>query len=270
METITFANQAYLPVLANWLLAMRRIGREGVAVYALDDTTRAFVENSGFEARIVSAGQGLGALWALRSRVFRDLVACGTSFVHSDADAVWLRDLPVDFVDPSDLCFSQGTTHPRVAYKETGFVVCCGLFGVRACAETEAFFARLVANVERTEDDQRSVNNILRKCGATWTRPNRGYEVTAARGTSIRCWDQPVTGRCEATGLTLRMVPHWMVQRVPDHHPSSDGAYIKHHLSPKAAAAKLAMFERRGLCFLRKDWQDVKAPGAIDDYLPRS
>ncbi len=55
METITFANANYIPVLANWLATMRKIKRKSVVVYALDDATKRFAENSGFETRSVVA-----------------------------------------------------------------------------------------------------------------------------------------------------------------------------------------------------------------------
>lgn len=267
METITFANAPYIPVLANWLATMRRIERRSVVVYTLDDTTRAFVENSGFEARHVQAGEGIGAFWQMRIRTFRALIETGTRFVHSDADAVWLRDVPDTMFGDGDVCFSQGTTHPRPAFRDKGFVVCCGLFMATPSYASAAFFELLLGNVERTADDQKSVNNVLRRQGIEWSYPEDEYETQTPRGATIRCWESPVPGRSETLGLTTRLLPHWAVQRAVDTHPRAANAYIKHYLSPKTCVAKLKMFERHGLCFLRRDWQEVEAPSSLDDYL---
>jgi len=246
---------------------MREIKRKNVVVFTLDKKTKRFVENSGFEARSIKAEEGIGNFWRMRARCFLDLVDKGVAFVHSDADAIWLRNIPQNVFGTKDICFSQGTTHPPFAFKEVGFVVCCGLFMSKPTSGSLEFFRHLHANVEVTQDDQRSVNNILRKQKTVWTYPKNGYTVALPKGKSITSWESALTGYCEGLDLPLRVLPHWAVQRAIDTHAKADQAYVKHFLSPKKPDRKLRMFERHGLLFLKSDWHTVEDPKSLDDYL---
>ena len=58
--------------------------------------------------------------------MFYHLIACGIDFVHSDADAVWLRDPIPEYFGPgetADLVASQGTRHPPDVFGRWGFVL---------------------------------------------------------------------------------------------------------------------------------------------------
>jgi hypothetical protein len=269
METITFANESYIAVLANWLACMRKIKRKNVVVYTLDETTKRFVENSGYEARAIKAEQGFGNFWRMRARCFLDLVESNTTFVHSDADAIWLRNMPKKIFGTKHICFSQGTTHPPVVFKDVGHVVCCGLFMAKPSDGSKRFFRKLHENVEVTQDDQRSVNNILRQQGMRWTHPNDEYSLDLPRGNSITCWQSALTGYSENLELSVQVLPHWAAQRAIDTHKKATASYVKHYLSPKDPIKKLNMFAKHGLLFIKADWQKVEKPEALGDYMDR-
>ena len=53
-------------------------------------------------------------------------------FVHSDADAVWLKNPLISFGKTAfDLLASQGTIWPLDVFEQWRFVLCCGFLGSR-------------------------------------------------------------------------------------------------------------------------------------------
>ena len=101
--------------------------------------------------------------WPLRTRLFVQLANAGCDFVHSDADAFWIRDpRPYLAEHPDfDLLVSQGTWFPREHLSQFGFVLCAGFFLSRSNARTRDYFERVHALMSRRGDDQWCMNNVL-------------------------------------------------------------------------------------------------------------
>lgn len=185
---VTFSNAAYLPLLDNWAEGIRRLGHERrILVVCLDAATVAWcthrrmghwAQAPQFYARCVfvpRAGIQMSGtqqrLWCFRTRVFASLARLGRSFVHSDTDAVWMRDPFVTGLlerRPSDaaaqrwsVCFSRATRWPEAVYRKWGFVVCCGLFAVVSTPATIVFWQRVRSRTDVCGDDQTAVNGVL-------------------------------------------------------------------------------------------------------------
>ena len=133
---ITFCSRDYIPVLANFVAALRKLKRRPLRVYCLDADTYDFCLSADVQARRVAWDGSLESLWTKRVEVFCDLMEDKHDFIHSDADAIWLRD-PVDLWTSGDvdMSFSQGAIHPPDTHRALGFVLCCGFFRVNATAE---------------------------------------------------------------------------------------------------------------------------------------
>lgn len=101
------------------------------------------------------------ALMPLRTRLFLHLANAGRDFIHSDADALWVRDPHPWLARHSgfDLLVSQGLEHPVSHYRRHRFVLCAGFFLCRANARTLSYFEK----VESREhwDDQVRMNEVL-------------------------------------------------------------------------------------------------------------
>ena len=103
------------------------------------------------------------ALMPLRTRLFLHLARAGRDFIHSDADAFWVRDPRPWLVRHAqfDLLMSQGTKYPYEQYRRHRFVLCAGFFLCRANDRTRAFFERVEALVSRNPLDQWGMNQVL-------------------------------------------------------------------------------------------------------------
>ncbi len=100
-------------------------------------------------------------IFRIRKYFFSTLASSGISFVHSDADALWLQNIHpwLEKHNKFDILISQGTLFPKKHHNIYNFTCCAGFFFCRANARTKLFFKQ----VEKfdSDDDQISINNVL-------------------------------------------------------------------------------------------------------------
>ena len=264
---VTFCSRDYIPVLANFVAALRKRKQRPLRIYCLDAETYEFCLSADVQARMLTWDGSLESLWTKRVAVFCELIADGHDFIHSDVDAVWFRD-PVDLwtSDDVDMVFSQGTIHPPDAHQALGFVLCCGFFRMNATGGVERFLDRLAGHVARTGDDQESVNRVLIEAGTQWQNIETPDYRLRVRGQSFNCWKEPVQGYCQELDLTISLIPHSVVQRTEDPSDTMDRVCVKHPLAAKDPRDKLEELGRQGLLAVRQDWYDLPSSAVFADY----
>jgi hypothetical protein len=244
---IAFADARYLPLLAIWLDNLRRLGLERIRVYSLDAKTTTWCREQGADAVEIGWTGDLRDLWVRRIQVFSGLLRAGEELIHSDTDAIWLRN-PLREGSAArcteDLVFSQGTVWPPDVHDRWGFVLCCGWFLARPTAGVIAFFQALEADVRASGDDQMSVNRLLAAGGASWSRGKMGDYQIPFQDRAFQCWREPVRATLAQGPLTVALLPHCEFQRLPE---VSDRAIVKHFLTPKNCEQKLQVFRHLGL-----------------------
>ena len=147
-------------------------------------------------------------------QVFAALIDRGVSFVHSDADAFWLRDPSPHFseVSQADLVFSSGTSHPREAFSAWGFTLCAGFFFAQANPKTQYFFHQALAISERIGNDQLGLNQAVIEDGLVWdTTKVSARKVSGPSG--VVTFDQALLGRGQS-GLEVVLLPHALFARI--------------------------------------------------------
>lgn len=171
LRIVTFCNADYIPVAKNWLQALTLINMEASAtVISLDeDTRRAFPSHLVLHRPLSPKGNGLGALWSHRLIVLRDLLSAGAPVVHSDADAVWLRD-PMPDIDEcaAPVVFTQGTIWPKDVYLRHGLVLCCGFFYLSPHPQVLRLLDLVIDRVQTDQDDQISINRVVAERIERW------------------------------------------------------------------------------------------------------
>jgi hypothetical protein len=152
----------------------------------------------------------------------------GIDVVHSDADAVWLADPMADLLGSSqlDLVFSQGSVWPDDVHKRWGFVLCCGLFSIRANSQTLEFVSRWRSLLQDDGDDQRALNRLLLHEDVAW--PEMESYSLSYKDQDFTCFHERMVGR--TTELSVGLLPHRFYQRIAE--PDSP-AKVKHLLSDK-------------------------------------
>jgi hypothetical protein len=245
---VTFSDARYLPLLDPWLERLAALGIRRYRVYGLDATTVGWCRRRAVDAVAVDWREGdLRDLWVHRIQVFTALLRAGEEIVHSDTDAIWLRN-PLEVGSAAgreeDLLFSQGTVWPPEAHDRWGFVLCCGWFRARPTRAAVSFFEALELDVRSSGDDQISVNRLLLASGASWERDeSSGYRLPL-RDRWMSCWRAPITARLRMPQLAVALLPHREFQRLPE---AYEDAVVKHYLTPKDCAQKLIIMRKLGL-----------------------
>jgi len=251
---IAFADSRYADVLMNWLVALALQHVNNYLVIALDRDLHALLSAHRVPCVLAELKGNLGDLWVARIRVFAALCAAGIDFIHSDVDAIWLRDPRETYFGNGDvdLIASQGTTWPVDVHQQFGFVLCCGLFALRSSAASRQLLVELGADVELTRDDQVSLNRLIARRGIVWQMTPADCYYLSNGATRLLCSKSPIAGRTP-DGLRVSMLPHHLFQRVPLQLQQTP--FVSHPLTPKEPRAKLAEFARMGCLFVRADWR---------------
>lgn len=242
---LVFASEPALYLLDNWLNHSRRAGVNNTVLVALDDAVASHPCGAGCVVVRAPFDGDFAALWLLRLHVFELLASNGIDFVHSDLDAVWLGDVrPECFADASlDLVFSQGLCFPLEAHAAWKFVLCCGLFSVRANAASNAFLAAVRDRWNTEKDDQVAVNLVLLDNDIAWQQDlPQSYQITFG-GRSIACYPHMLRGLCRAQGLNIGMLPFHRVPRLAG--PAAH-AVVRHPYSTRDRAERIRALQQSG------------------------
>ena len=266
---VVFSDSRYKAVLLNWLIGMHRLGIQNYLVISLDEGIHGYLEEHGFPTFLSPLEGDLSKLWIMRMRIFQALCSAGLSFLHSDADAIWLKNPFPAFFDNSthEIIASQGTIWPADVAADQGFVFCCGFFFVKSCQQTRELLDELAADVTVSGDDQVSLNRILKQKSIDWdTQLTRPYFMHYEDQT-FTCYETVVTGETQDKLLSIALLPHHLFQRL--HMPGQD-AFVKHLLSDKDCDSKLDMLQRTDCHFLAADWKERSFLAETLDQIDRS
>lgn len=239
---IVFADSPYRAVIRNWIGYAQASGVVNIVIIALDEALATEMRESGIACVELPPVGSLEGLWIIRARLFAALCRANVDFIHSDADAIWLRN-PVEraFGFDVDISFSQGTVWPSDIAVQWGFVVCCGFFAVRGSLRTSKYFEAVASLTENENDDQIAANRVLDTTGVKWRLP----EVRRIRSLNDQVFftfDEPLFGYSEA--LTAVLLPHYEFSRMPE---LPNKVYVAHPLSAKTSISKINMLRQLGL-----------------------
>jgi hypothetical protein len=226
---IVFANYNYLLVLENWLEAVRRIDVSNFIIISLDEKLHNYLTDKNINSRLRPCELDLGKLWIHRIEVIEELLCEGYDIIHSDADAIWLKN-PIPYLNQidSEMIFSQGTYWPADVYNRWKFVLCCGFFYIKNTKNTLKFVKKLKERVRVDKDDQVSCNRELLEENIEWLIPKDSYTLEF-RSKKFLCFNKPLQGKSNL-GTTIALLPHHKFQRIPE---LSNDIYVKHIISEK-------------------------------------
>lgn len=236
---VVFSNIDYLQVLENWLAAIKKIHVENYLVVSLDEELHQQLQSREIPSLLRPCVNNLKELWVHRMRVLLELLNENSVIIHSDADAVWIKN-PVSYLQEidSELIFSQGTVWPLDVHEQWKFVLCCGFFLVRRSAASLSFFNEVFEQVKIEKDDQLSINRLLLKKGIAWEEAKRPYTLRYNQHDFV-CSDAIRCGRIG--NLSVALLPHSGFQRL---FQKAETIYVRHILSPKNSDSILETLEK--------------------------
>ena len=248
---VAFANDKYGRVLSNWLVGLEKLGDFPVIVCALDQRTEQRMADQGVDVARVKASEDLSDLWLARVRVVHELVENGFHVLHTDTDAFWAKDpTSLVFGSTEDIVASQGSIHPKTVLAEWGHVLCFGFVYFRSTAASKWVLKKLLAAAETTAafDDQRALNEALLESGVQWNVPDERYTLSIFE-TDFQCSKTPMQGvgqTSEGDPLTVRLLPHRLIQRIPNELETASERVVLHPYSEKTGAGTKEVLESEG------------------------
>ncbi len=241
---IVVVSSGYEQFLDNWLCHMDALDIRRLIVVAMDGALAARLAGTGFP--VVRAGfDGSRAdFWLQRARIWAFLAAEGVEFIHSDVDAIWLRDPVRQYSDAAfDLLITQGTIYPRPALAAWGFVLCTGFFWARATAASRRLFDAFVTPAMLSSDDQAALNGLLIEAGTSWRTDGVGSYELRRRDHSFTCYREPIAGFCGALDLRLLLMPHHLFPRLQ---PGAPDAIVRHVLRDPSPELRIGLMRAAG------------------------
>jgi L-rhamnose mutarotase len=127
MKIIAFGNARYKRIAHNWAIYLRNHGINNYTIYSLDCEIYEYLIENKINTELLDLNIFEDKTWKWRERVkfVSALLNKGTSVLHSDLDAIWLKN-PLSFIkEDNDIVASTGT-YPKDIYKKIGFTVCMG------------------------------------------------------------------------------------------------------------------------------------------------
>jgi Nucleotide-diphospho-sugar transferase len=227
---VAAASDGHAQLLDNWICHMASLGIERLMVIAMDEAIAARLGGSGLAIVRASFDGSIGSFWLQRARVFASLADEGIEFIHSDTDAVWLRNpIPRYAGVECDMMFSQGTVWPQEAVSAWGFVLCCGFFWARPTPATRMLMQAVVGpySGERSFDDQIVLNRLLVAAGTSWEKTSISYTREFC-GSGFTCYRERLIGTCQRFGARIALLPHHEFPRL---HTATDDAFVRHILT---------------------------------------
>lgn len=245
---LAFADSHYDKVLENWLLAINKLKITNFVIICLDEKTYQALQNHNIPSYTYLHHGDLNTLWIHRFKLIRIAVMLGYHVIHSDIDAVWLKNPLATFFKSNttfDMAFSQGTFWPEDVHKAWQFVLCCGFFYLKSNFAVLHFLKKLQLAIADLHDDQVALNRILLDMAVIWQNTPPAYQHRYQQR-MFNCYEQNLFG---STGtLELALLPHHLFQRVADKQVSP---FIKHIVSGKTQPEKLVSFQENDCYFLQ-------------------
>lgn len=245
---IVFANKQYSKVLGNWIEAINKLNITNYLVISMDEILHRQLNEMHIPSIERICNVELGDIWNHRIKVINEIIECGYNVVHSDADAIWLKNPMQEYIynQPYDMIFSQGTYWPKNAHKKFGFVLCCGFFYIKANKATLRFIKQVGLDVLKSNDDQVSCNEYMLKHDFSWEIPGKTY-IKSFQGVDFTCSEELIRGKNNE--FEIAVLPHSKFQRVQD---DEKDVYVKHIISEKNSDSIIDVMKKNNCWFVNE------------------
>lgn len=223
---LVFANYGYRDVLDVWINSIEKCNVKNYLVVSLDKEIHAYLFKKNIQTYYNKTEEDLSELWASRTLFISKVLHMGFNVIHSDADAIWCQNPQREYFSfhHFDIVFSQGTIFPPEIHEKWGFVLCCGLYGIKSNKSTRILINKVIKDIkESSKDDQRSFNRVIYENNISWYKKNT-YELNF-RGRSVKCSESIIEG--ESEDFKVALLPHKLFQRLEE---DSETIYLKHWL----------------------------------------
>lgn len=222
---LVFGTIDFAPLLTNWACHALGLGVEWFAIVAMDDELSAYLQRRpALRAHAVRlpGDAPITKLSVIGERQIFGLrvLESGLSVVHTDADALWLRD-PTPLFAGGDVVAERIWGKPLSVVKAWGAGICTGFYYLRSTAPVRTLARAVRDEVARKRarqpswqaSDQFFVNVVLHRYGVRWRGGTMAPMTSLATRFSDPNASYGVATNDEGQTLRLVMLPHRVVPR---------------------------------------------------------
>jgi len=163
MKIIAFGNSRYKRIAHNWALYLHRHGIENYTIYSLDQDIYDYLVENEINTELLDLNIFNKKTWSwdVRVKCIIRLLDQGHDILHSDLDAIWLKN-PLDLVEEKyDLIASTGK-FPQNIYKKIGYTLCMGWIYYKSSTIIKELFQDILdKNTHDNFDDQIEFNREI-------------------------------------------------------------------------------------------------------------
>jgi len=158
---IAFANSRYKIIALNWVAHLKICGINDYIIYSLDEDCYKFLYNNQINTEFLKSDMFNKKLnFRQRLNKIYELLDNEINVLHSDLDAIWLKD-PINFIsDNYDIVSSVGT-FPKNTFDKLGFTLCMGWMYYQANSIIKKIFQNTIKSKNKSLNDQEIFNNVL-------------------------------------------------------------------------------------------------------------
>jgi hypothetical protein len=166
MKIIAFGNSRYKRIAHNWALYLDHHKINNYTIYSLDENIYEYLAENKINTELLDLNIFNGKewekwAWGERMKFIHNLLNQGMDVLHSDLDAIWLKN-PLGFITGEYDIISSIGTFPSDIYKKIGYTLCMGWAYYKSCQGVKELFNNILDKHEdRGFDDQIAFNREL-------------------------------------------------------------------------------------------------------------
>jgi len=161
---VTFCNYEYIRIALNWITCLQKVNVYSYLIIATDE--EAFDALTNKKANVIYSPGNLpkrsGTGWKWRFQTISNLLNSGFNILHSDLDAIWLKN-PLDLIDDeSDIIVSmdRGGWPPKT-FEKLGFTMCMGWIYLKSTDIVKNALLKILDSKTTDIDDQQEFNDYV-------------------------------------------------------------------------------------------------------------
>lgn len=170
LKIISFCNYPYREIALNWVKHLEELSIDNYEVLCLDPESDEYLKSHGCHSRVLDEFSDdwiSGCKHTMRRTfIFKKYLEDGFDIIHSDTDALWLKNPMPDLIEANgqDIIVStvrhNGAFPPEVR-EAFGFTCCMGWIFFRSNHKTIDYLDRFLNTREIKGSDQKNFNQFL-------------------------------------------------------------------------------------------------------------
>lgn len=170
LKIISFCNYPYREIALNWVKHLEALSIDNYEVLCLDPESDEYLKSHGCHSRVLDEFSDdwiSGCKHTMRRTfIFKKYLEDGFDIIHSDTDALWLKNPMPDLIEANgqDIIVStvrhNGAFPPEVR-EAFGFTCCMGWIFFRSNHKTIDYLDRFLNTREIKGSDQKNFNQFL-------------------------------------------------------------------------------------------------------------